>query len=233
MKDMSCMIQELPDIVPIENIETKEVKGRSGTIHKFLGTYPAIDYPITMQLVDFNRLEEVKRWLRGSGQFILSNDPDKYYDAVVLNTGNPLKFENQLGEFWLFTVVFELQPLKRKVAERQQKLVVGKNEFYNHGTAMSKPKLLVEATGEGEIGFSWRYDIPAPNMQSFYVFKVLNPPKGLVTIDCALGLVLSDSGEYLKSRGRYPTVFPADNLITVYDSQSVKSASILLRSAYI
>lgn len=233
-RDMSCVIEEdLHNMVPIENIETKEVRGRSGTLHKFLGTYAAFNYPITMQLLDFTRLEEVKRWLRGQGQLILSVDRDKYYEAVVINTGNPIKFENQLHTFWLFTVTFELQPLKRKVNEMEMSLKVGENTWLNDGTVLSSPKLTINTTGQGDIVILWAGINPDDTIHHFNLFTVMSPPKGTIVIDSELGVVTSVGGEHVKSKGKYPKISPGWNRIVLGGNEAVTGGELLQRSAYI
>lgn len=221
--DMNCVIdEELPSFSPTENIEIVKVRGRNGTLHRHLGTYDSFDYPITLQILNFGDLENVKRWLQGVGKLILCHDPDKYYQATVINSGNPIKFENQMDTFWLFTVVFELQPLKRKVRESEKNLQTGKNIFTNSGTEKSLPRLLIKTSGEGDI------EISAKNG----IFKVISPPSGEIEIDSDLGTVVDKDGLFVKNSGKYPQIFPGKNEIVLSTNRTIISASILLRSLY-
>lgn len=221
--DMNCAInEELPDISPVERIDTITVKGRNGTLHRKYGTYDAFDYPITMQILDFKDLEEVKRWLRGSGQLILGHDPDKYFDATVVNSGNPIKFENQMDTFWQFTVTFECQPLRHRLSEFPLPLKTGKNIYENSGTEISLPLFKFQILSRQDLKIKWNGG----------TFTLVNPLLGPATIDCELGIAYYEDGRekrYLKSKGAYPKIYPGRNIVTISE---VMNGTILLRSAY-
>ncbi|MEC3941546.1 hypothetical protein [Enterococcus mundtii] len=221
--DMNCVIEnELPDISPVERIDTIRVMGRNGTLHRVYDTYDAFDYSITMQILDFHYLELVKQWLHGSGQLILGHDPDKYYEARVINAGNPIEFENQMDTFWLFTVTFELQPLKRRLSEFPLPLKAGKNLFENNGTEISSPRFELVCANQRDVRISWQGKL----------FTIKSPPKGTIIVDSELGLVYSEilgERKYIKSIGAYPKIYPKRNEIIV---TNIEKGSILLRSAY-
>lgn len=109
--DMNCIIEsELPEVMPAKRYETYTVQGRNGELNETFGDYESFDLKIENITIPHSKLREVKKWLSGSSRLITHNDPDKYLDAIC-NIGEEVKFENEWGFFYTFTVTFRCQPL--------------------------------------------------------------------------------------------------------------------------
>lgn len=216
--DMGCIIEEeLPEIGPSLRVETKIVRGRHGTLHKTYGDYDSFDYPIKKVSIPYDNLEEVKRWLRGAGRLITHNDPDKYMEAYA-RMNRPIEFTNEWGVFYTFDILFECQPLRRKVNENFIPLSDGENPITNHGTEPSSPYFELESQG-GDIS------IVIDNE----TFTLLNTKQGLITLDCELGLAIFD-GSNVKTRGKWPRMQPDSE--TIIKLSNVTSAKMKIRSVW-
>ena len=89
----SLVVQELPAITkPPIKYQTTTIDGRDGDITETLG-YKAYDKEITIGLKDMSELDDIIEWLTGNGELTLSNEPDKYYNAQILNQIN---FDNDI-----------------------------------------------------------------------------------------------------------------------------------------
>ena len=145
--DMGCIIEkEIPEVAPNMRVELIKPPGMNGTLHKTYGDYESFNLPISNISIPYENLEDVKRWLRGSGRLITHNDKDKYLQARARHSA-PLEFENEIGVFYNFNLVFECQPLKRKVNEQPVSLKIGETEIHNPGTEISCPYFEIISKG--------------------------------------------------------------------------------------
>ena len=79
----TLVVQELPDIVkPKKRVSKINIDGQNGAIYQELG-YEDIEKTILIGLKGTNEIDDINEWLDGSGELILSNEPDKIYDATV------------------------------------------------------------------------------------------------------------------------------------------------------
>ncbi|MFG5562645.1 phage tail protein [Enterococcus sp. DIV1444a] len=219
-KDMDCFInEELSEITAPKVIDSIKVLGKSGKLHRSFGDYDSFDYPIEMQLVEFDRLEDVKRWLSGSGKLILHTDPDKYREAIVTFNGQPRPYTNEMGAFWRFTVNFECQPFKRTLREYFVSLQNGVNIIEDPGTEIARPLFEVESNGN-ELKIE----------TNGALFTVKNPKKdGVITIDSEKRLAIQNRS-FLKTYGELPTLNPGKNILKI---QGVKTIRMMNRSVWI
>lgn len=217
-KDYGIIIEsELPEIRPKPRIQTTSVLGRSGELNEWYGDYDPFDLSIGKCTVEYDGLEAVKRWLRGNGRLITHNDPDKYYLASA-DVGTEMKFENEIGVFYNFSIVFRCQPLKRKLYESPKLLSVGSNIIIDHGTEIARPFFEIESNG-GDI------EIIIKNRN----LKLLDTFSGPLTVDTELGKYVQNNDQR-RSKGEWPLIHPGENNITL--KGNIKSASVLLRSVW-
>lgn len=216
--DYDCIIEsELPEYAPKPRIETTSIVARHGELHEWYGDYEAFDYPVKGITIPYERLEEVKRWLTGSGKLITHNDLDKYREAWC-NMSSPLSFENEWGEFWNFDVTFRCQPLKRKINERPVLLKSGSNIHYDHGNVNACPFFTIDSLG-GDITIKI----------ADKTLTLLDTFEGLLTVDCELGKYIQSNSQQ-RSKGQWPTLSPGENNIIL--SGKIKSAEMLMRSCW-
>lgn len=217
--DMDCIIEtELPETSPGQRYDPIKVIGRSGELHETFGDYDAYDYTIKDITIPYERLNEVKRWLRGHGRLITHNDSDKYRECIC-QMGKETEFENEWGIFYTFSVNFRCQPFRRKVQEKANPFLKGIFNFTDPGDEVAKPLIEVDATGGDfavEIGST--------------KLTVINALRGKVLIDTEFGKIIQGSAT-LFSRGTWPRIEPGYNkLIT---TGNLTGGTLLNRSVWL
>lgn len=193
-RDMGCIIEsEIQEVSPNIRYEISELVGRSGELHETFGDYEAYDLPIKDITIPYNKLHDVKKWLRGPGRLITHNDLDKYRECIC-TMSKPIDFQNEWGVFYTFDISFRCQPFRRKVNETPITLVSGSNYFHDPGQEVSKPYLeIISKGGNIELQIADRK------------LTILNTLAGLVTVDNEKGKVmqsdvpLSTKGDWLKN----------------------------------
>lgn len=217
--DMDCIIEkEIVEASPMQRYEASEITGRSGELHETFGDYEAYDLEIKDITIPFDRLQEVKKWLRGSGKLITHNDEDKYRDCIC-SMKKGIEFENEWGWFYTFSIVFRCQPFRKKVRETPIPLKSGNNIFIDHGEETSQPYLEIICDGGnidlqiGERGLT-----------------VVNPLKGLITIDNEKGKAMQ-SGVPLFTKGDWLQNEPGQSTIRL--SGKFSDAKLWTRSVWL
>lgn len=201
--DMECMIEsEIQEITPNQRYEAIQVQGRSGELHETFGDYDSYKLPIKDVSIPYDRLQEVKKWLRGRDQLITHNDEDKYRDAICMMS-EPIDFENEWGVFYKFDLTFQCQPFRRKIRENPNEFSKGSFVFHDPGDEVAKPYFEIEAT-------AGNFSIKIGDDQ----LTILNALRGTVTIDTEFGKIMQE-GMPLFSKGSWPRIQPGENkLIT-------------------
>lgn len=203
MIDYECIIEnELHEMSPEERVEVIKVAGRNGSLHRSYGDYDSYEYEIKNITIPCSRLDDVRNWLRGTGKLILHTDIDKYRDVRVI-LGSPMEFTNEWGVFYVFNVIFECQPFRRKVLENAIDIKKGLNVIFNHGTEDTKPVFHIASLG-GEIEINVNDKI----------FTFIDSKVGQIQLDCELGQATLD-GAIVRTKGGYPKIRPGENKITV------------------
>ncbi|GAA0062765.1 TPA: phage tail family protein [Clostridium botulinum] len=100
-------IISLPDITtPEKRAEKIVVPGRNGHL-----TITSNDYEGETKKVEFdyfdNQFDDIKSWLKGEGEVVFSNEPDRYYKATI---SNKVSLEQMLKKFHSGIVQFDCQP---------------------------------------------------------------------------------------------------------------------------
>lgn len=219
LMDMGLIIEnEIPEISPKPRVTEIETEGRSGSLHEWHGDYAPYDLKIPDVTCEYDRLNEVKKWLRGRGQLITHNDSDKYRD-VWCNMSSTVEFDNEWGVFWTFDITFRSQPFKKRLSEPAIPLKNGINKIYNPGYEPSKPIFLIEATGgEFEISIGDR------------TLTVLNAIPGTVEINTEFGKVTQENS-LLRKKGSWPLSLPGTHDINL--TGNVKSGLARLEAVYL
>lgn len=217
--DMGCIIEsELPEVIPSQRYDTNSVVGRNGELHETFGDYDAYDYPINNITIPYERLSEVKRWLRGHGKLITHNDPGKYRECIC-SMNKEKKFENEWGVFYTFSVTFRSQPFKRKVQETSNSFLKGDFRFIDPGDEIARPLIKIEATG-GDFTIT----IGSKSL------TVVNALADTVIIDTQLGKITQGTAT-LYSRGQWPSIEPGENILTT--SGNLTGGILLNRSVWL
>lgn len=111
--NFNIIINSLPPISkPAMRVEETEIDGVDGIIFEDLG-YESYEKKIKITITK-NNADEIIKWLNGEGDLILSNEPDKYYKAKVIEQ---IDFEN-LIKYEPVEVTFRVQPFKYEYQEK-------------------------------------------------------------------------------------------------------------------
>ena len=209
---MGITVESLPPIVkPPKNYTVKEIDGRSESIVEILG-YKAYEKPI---LIGFNDtdISSVLDWLDGVGQLITSSEPDKYYDAYILDQ---IDYERAI-RFRKANVPFLVQPYKYSSEEEEtlSRIVI------NQGNTECLP--LMTITGSGQV--------------LLYINGVLacvNTINGYVTLDSKEQEAFK--GTELQNRlmvGDFPKLSPGENTIAFGGTGTVTEVKTIVRSRWL
>lgn len=142
------IISTLPSISKPEiRTDTETIDGRDGDIITKLG-YSAYDKDFNIGLSKDYDIDEVISYFNSSGKIIFSNEPDKYYNFMILDA---IDFE-KLIRFKTATINVHVQPFKYSAIETKQtfnfnEASVGNFSIRNSGNYKSKP--IITITGSG------------------------------------------------------------------------------------
>ena len=156
-RDFGIHIDNEPNIVkPTRKLNTVSIDGRSGyLLYSDIDNEEVLDsfsLSITCTLSDESKLPDVMKWLTGYGGLTLSNNSDKYYNALIINQ---ISFERVFRRFKAFTVIFECQPFAYEI-ENETILKTVKNNsltftIENNANTFSKPLITVYGNGEVDL----------------------------------------------------------------------------------
>lgn len=113
-RDMGLYIQQMPPIVrPQERAEYATIPGRAGSLTFKEGehVYDAYEKSVTVYHLREQPLREVFSWLKGSGQLILCNEPDRSYTVDI---ASEVRFTPIDNDWEQATISFYVQPYSRQ-----------------------------------------------------------------------------------------------------------------------
>lgn len=204
-----------PPVKPPKRYNTKEYDGSSITRFDILG-YKAYTKPVKIWFPDKNiqnAVLEVMDWLDGEGNLILSNEPDKYYKAIILDQ---IDYEKAI-RYNMATVNFVVQPFKYALGEEDTTSRV----VINQGNINCLP--LMTITGSGVV-----------NVLVNGIKACTVNINGYITLDSEEQDAYK--GTVLQNRsmtGDFPELVPGENNITFTGSGTVTETKILVRSRWI
>ncbi|WMI80347.1 distal tail protein Dit [Anaerotignum sp. MB30-C6] len=145
-KDMGVLISAMPDIVKPKRREDEiTIPGRNGVLTIDEGCYEAYALSVECGKRGTERLGEIVAWLDGSGDLILSTEPDKVYRARI---SNAISISDVIYLYNSFLVQFKVFPFKYSVnkADEERTLTAKEGEIvtiYNQGTVYSEPIITI------------------------------------------------------------------------------------------
>lgn len=140
--DMSVIIERLPPIIKApQKYNLVEVDNYPKSEIEELG-YRAYEMPIPIGF-DGSKLENIYNWLQGSGKLVRSDEPNKYYDANILEQ---IEYERAI-RFRKAIITFMVQPYKHMLHEG----ITESLTVVNHGNVASLPKITVYGSGEAYL----------------------------------------------------------------------------------
>lgn len=143
--DMPIMVNELPPITKAPRDITKIViPGRDGFLTEDFETYGGIIKPCECTLMDATQIDQVLAWLDGSSEVIFSNQPDRKYQACIINQ---IPFNRFMRDKWYkFIIIFDCQPFAVTLENPVITLTIPGN-ITNAGTRASEPVIKIYGTG--------------------------------------------------------------------------------------
>ncbi|EPY2275164.1 distal tail protein Dit [Clostridium sporogenes] len=144
-------IISLPDITtPEQRVEKVVVPGRSGDL-----TLTDNDYEGEVKPVEFdyfnNNFDDIKTWLRGTGEVIFSNEPDRYYKARIINK---IALDQVLKKFHSGIVQFDCQPFGYSKNDSPIIKITEAKEITNPGTVESTPVITIYGYGNIDLNIN-------------------------------------------------------------------------------
>lgn len=188
-----------------EDIESKVIDGRSGSLTKKLGTYKDIKFSLELTLTNTENyratIRKINKWLTEieDNKLVFSSYKSKYLKVKKVTLGNIEKDILRCGNF---TVEFLCEPFYYQTGEQLQ-TITSNSIIINDGDLASKPDLLLENVS-GNISIS----INGREIQFIGV-------DGTIDLDNAFPRVVDENGESLTNKmiGKFPVLDVGDNLI--------------------
>lgn len=190
-RQMGLVISTPPRVIPEERVEQITVPGRPGVLLRPEGAGVYAPYVLTVRAGNRRvvSLQAILSWLRGSGELVLSTEPDRVYTARLINAGqlDPLFSGVYQGD-----LQFLCQPLRGQYPPEPPVTVtpsetVTSLTLYNPGDAPGRG--LWTATGTGDVILS---------VDGAEAFEIVFPdsPGGTVAVDTDAGMATLDGANY-------------------------------------
>lgn len=182
------IITSLPPITkPPMRVNETTIDGRDGSIIEELG-YESYDKEVQVGLTRDFDIDSIIAYFTGAGQLVMSNEPDKVYDAQIIGQ---IDYERLL-RFRTASVKFRVQPYKHKWGEASS----GAGTVVNSGNVESKPIITMQGSGtvEVKLGDVTQFSYTFPDGETEVVIDSEKE-------DAYLGNVLKNrnmTGEFLK-----------------------------------
>jgi len=196
-EDMGVLTLSLPPIqLSTERITETEIQGRDGSLTELDG-YISDTKQIEADLRNCNTTKLIN-WLRGSGELILGNIPDRYYKARINNVV-PLTqvIENQM---YNFPIQFKCQPFGY-LLDGKEEIILTRPTTLNHNKATYKSLPTITIYGTGACTFTI-------NNRTFNITEI----GGNITIESDIEEVANGKGD--KMVGLFPYLDIGENNIS-------------------
>ena len=222
-RDMGISILKLPPrIKPERRGEIINVPGRDGFLFESDDAYNGKTLEIECTFIPSERnsqteidkkIMDILVWLDGSGNLILSDYPDYYYEAKIINA---IPIERLFKRYRRFIVAFEVQPFSKKISSQIVNLSTMSEQTISVSTYYETPaKINLQATGNVELHIN----------DTIMQFQNLDIP---IVIDGELLNVSDGKGTNMNSHmiGDFPRLKPGENIISVICEGTSKFTSM-------
>jgi predicted phage tail component-like protein len=198
-RNYRIVVNTLPPVQSAkEDGEFLKVPGRDGFLFQEYRSLSPIEKELEITLKDVSQLGSIKAWLRGSGNLILSSEPDVFYKARL---SGQIDFKKLL---YLRTgkIKFMCQPYGYLESGLAMQTMTIPGNLINPGTAASRP--IITIYGTGTITFT---------VNSFNV--ILINVSEYVTLNSELEEAYKDLlGKNNDMYGEFPILIPGTNSIS-------------------
>jgi predicted phage tail component-like protein len=177
----NLVISELSPISSPEiRVDITEIDGADGDIVDEKG-YRAYNKSIKIGLKNSNNIDKIIKYFSGSGDLVLSNEPDKVYKAQIYSK---VDYERLLT-FRTAKVTFHVQPFKYALNEPPFVFnITNETEVKVTNVGLEKSKPIITLYGDGEVTLTINgYDVFTVNIDDEFVVidsMQLEAYKGLI-----------------------------------------------------
>ena len=204
-RQMGVIVTSFPPIIrPPERVIQQVIPGRAGSLTLTEGAdiYENYIKQFVIGLKPGADAQAVIRWLRGSGEMVFGNEPDKRYFGRILAA---VQFD-KVGSWKLKSagVQFFAQPFKgQNPKEPDFTVSSATTALYNPGDVAARPLITIGSAGNVSI------QIGSASM------AITSAPAGL-KIDCDAGVMVSSGALWTGSwTGEFLTIAPGNNAVTI------------------
>ena len=93
-------------------LQTVEIPGRLYPLNKVRDEFKNVQLSFVLGITDHAKVNEINKWLNGSGKLILSSDTSKYYNAFVHSAISPERLSVRFGKI---PIIFTVEPFRYDV----------------------------------------------------------------------------------------------------------------------
>lgn len=93
-------------------LQTVEIPGRMFPLNKVKDEFKNVQLSFVLGITDHVKVNEINKWLNGSGKLILSSDTSKYYNAFVHSAISPERLSVRFGKI---PIIFTVEPFRYDV----------------------------------------------------------------------------------------------------------------------
>ena len=181
-----------------EDGEFLKVPGRDGYLFQDHGNLAPVEKEIEITLKDLSRLSEIKSWLRGSGNLVISSESNAFYKARLSGSIDFKRF------IYLRTakLKFVCQPYGYLESGLTLQTITVPGNILNLGTATSRP--IITVFGSGSITLT----VNSANV-------ILSNVTDYVTLNSEIEEANKDLlGKNKDMQGEFPLFVPGNNSIS-------------------
>ena len=93
-------------------LQTVEIPGRLYPLNKARDEFKNVQLSFVLGITDHSKINDINKWLNGSGMLIVSNDTSKYYNAFVHSAISPERLSVRFGKI---PIIFTVEPFRYDV----------------------------------------------------------------------------------------------------------------------
>lgn len=155
-EDMNVIVQSMPSDHIVENeVEYIQIPGRDGYLTINQNRKPPIDKYLTIAILpsDKSYQDNIKKWLTGSGELVLSTEPDVFYEAKVQTVKEYAHYSGTQAEITVY-LIFRCQPSKYYLSGKHKVNLTTSPSILNNLGKISKPIITIHGTGSVSLSIN-------------------------------------------------------------------------------
>lgn len=154
-RELGLVLQKRPDfMVPAERIQSVEIPGRSGfvTLTEGAGVYSGYILSLEAGNRRTSSPAAITDWLRGSGELVLSCDPERVFFARLIQQSS---LQHLFKGVYSGKLSFNVQPLRGQYPPETDIELSAAGNVYNPGDVPSRPVYIIDGAGLLELNINY------------------------------------------------------------------------------